>query len=109
MRGTIFGWDIGGAHLKLAMVEDGRLVAARQVACALWQGLDELRRAGGEALAGLPGADRHAVTMTGELVDLFPDRASGVAAILAALGELVPAARVSVYASGGEFFSVEGA
>src|SRR5438309_1570695 len=25
----IFGWDIGGAHLKLAIVEQSRLVAAR--------------------------------------------------------------------------------
>src|SRR5690349_10857857 len=102
MRETIVGWDIGGAHLKVAAVDGGRLVAARQVACALWQGLDELRRAAAEALARLPEADRHAVTMTGELVDLFPDRASGVAAILAALGELVPAARVAVYGIEGE-------
>jgi probable H4MPT-linked C1 transfer pathway protein len=106
----ILGWDIGGAHLKLALVEDGRLVAARQVPCALWRGLDELRRAATAALAELPApAGRNAVTMTGELVDLFPDRASGVAAILDTLAEFVPAARVRVYGTDGAFLDAAAA
>jgi probable H4MPT-linked C1 transfer pathway protein len=105
----LYGWDIGGAHLKLAVVESGRLVAARQVPCALWRGLDELRGAAAAALAELPPAARHAVTMTGELVDLFPDRASGVAAILAALAELVPAGTVRVYATDGAFLRIDAA
>jgi probable H4MPT-linked C1 transfer pathway protein len=106
----ILGWDIGGAHLKLALVENGRLVAARQVPCALWRGLDELRRAATAALADLPSpAGRNAVTMTGELVDLFPDRASGVAAILEALATFVPAGRVRVYGTDGAFPDVAAA
>src|ERR1051326_162841 len=105
----VAGWDIGGAHLKLACVEDETLVhaaqlpcalwpgldelrrrrsqapAGRRAPCALWRGLDELRRGLSEARDGLGPIDRHAVTMTGELADLFPDRASGVAAIPEAL------------------------
>ncbi len=97
------GWDIGGAHLKLALVEDGRLAAARQLPCALWRGLGELDQAANAALDGLPTADRHAVTMTGELVDFFIDRATGVTAILDFLAGRVAAAPVSVYATEGIF------
>ena len=39
---AVIGWDVGGAHLKGARVEDGRVVAAVQIACPLWQGLDRL-------------------------------------------------------------------
>jgi probable H4MPT-linked C1 transfer pathway protein len=109
MSGRIYGWDIGGAHLKLALVENGRLAAGRQVACALWRGLDELRNAAASALAGLPAAERCAVTMTGELVDFFPDRATGVASILETMAEFVPPASVRVYAADGAFLSAEAA
>jgi probable H4MPT-linked C1 transfer pathway protein len=109
MKDRILGWDIGGAHLKLALIENGTLVAARQVACALWRGLDELRDAAAAALADLPSAERSAVTMTGELVDFFPDRASGVAAILDTLWEFVPADTVRVYATDGTFLPASAA
>jgi (4-(4-[2-(gamma-L-glutamylamino)ethyl]phenoxymethyl)furan-2-yl)methanamine synthase len=103
MTDRIIGWDIGGAHLKLAVVEAGRIAVTRQVPCALWQGLDVLRQAMRSALADLPPAGRHAVTMTGELADLFPDRARGVAGILDVLAELVPAERVAIYTTDGAF------
>ena len=32
------GYDVGGAHLKVALAENGRTVAVRQIACPLWQG-----------------------------------------------------------------------
>lgn len=78
---TLIGLDIGGAHLKAALIEDGVLRAVRQLPCPLWRGLDRLDRALDTALAGWPTADAHAVTLTGEMVDLFPDRASGVATL----------------------------
>ncbi len=109
MTMRILGWDIGGAHLKLALAEDARIVAARQVPCALWQGLDQLRSAITVGLGGLPDADLHAVTMTGELADLFPDRASGVAAILDLLAEFVSRDRIAVYETGGGFLPVDAA
>ncbi len=109
MTARVLGWDIGGAHLKLALAEGTRIVAARQVPCALWQGLDQLQRAITVGLDGLPDADRHAVTMTGELADLFPDRASGVAGILDLLAEFLPRDRIAVYETNGGFLPVDAA
>lgn len=85
MSQTIVGWDVGGAHLKAARLDGaGRLISARIAPCALWRGLDQLDAAF-DALDE-PSA-RSAVTMTGELVDLFPDRASGVSALVERLVE----------------------
>jgi probable H4MPT-linked C1 transfer pathway protein len=78
-----------------------------QLPCALWRGLDELRRALTAALDGVAPVRRHAVTMTGELTDLFPDRAAGVAAILDVVAEFLPAAAVAVYTTEGAFISAE--
>lgn len=72
------GLDVGGAHLKVALVEDGRATEVRQIACPLWQGLDKVEAAFAEAAPLLAQASRFAVTMTGELSDLFPDRETGV-------------------------------
>ncbi len=88
------GYDVGGAHLKVALVEGGRVVEVRQIACPLWQGLDQLGAALDDAKAMSAGADRHAVTMTGELTEIFPSRAAGVVSLVAFLAErLGPAAR----------------
>ncbi len=75
------GYDVGGAHLKVALVDDGRVIAVRQIACALWGGLDQLDAALAEAQPMTARAARHAVTMTGELCELFPSRAEGVVAL----------------------------
>ncbi|WP_075216727.1 hydantoinase/oxoprolinase family protein [Mongoliimonas terrestris] len=78
---AVIGWDIGGAHLKAARLEAGRVVAVAQAPCALWQGLDRLDAAFADLEARLGTAPVNPVTMTGELVDLFADRRSGVAAL----------------------------
>ncbi|MFG1376426.1 hydantoinase/oxoprolinase family protein [Xanthobacter autotrophicus] len=85
MDDPILGWDVGGAHLKRAVLApDGSLLSVEMVACPLWQGLDKLDA----AMAALsPAAGRSVVTMTGELTDLWPDRASGVAGLSKALAE----------------------
>lgn len=82
-QGRRIGWDIGGAHLKAALVVDGRVADVVQEPCPLWQGLDRLDAAFAACLARLGPADAHAATMTGELVDLFASRAEGVAALAA--------------------------
>lgn len=79
------GLDVGGAHLKVALVADGRTVAVQQLVCPLWQGLDKLDTALAEARPLLDRASRFAVTMTGELSDLFPDRKTGVTTLVARL------------------------
>ncbi|MCS3904472.1 putative H4MPT-linked C1 transfer pathway protein [Methylohalomonas lacus] len=83
------GWDIGGAHLKMVALDDrGRVVRLQQLPAPLWQGLDTLVQAFTTALETLPADSReHAVTMTGELADCFPDRASGVCALVDAAVE----------------------
>lgn len=75
------GYDVGGAHLKVARVEGGRVTAAAQFPCALWNGLDQLDAALNAAKHLTAGADQHAVTMTGELCELFPSRHDGVIAL----------------------------
>ncbi len=96
-----FGWDIGGAHLKVARLDgDGQVVAVRQIACPLWRGINELSRACHLLDFNLDDPDAvHAVTMTGELCDIFPDRSAGVRAIIAGLlDELASGAEVRVFA-----------
>jgi len=78
---SIIGWDIGGAHLKGARCEDGRIVKVAQIASPLWLGLDELHRAFAEAKTILGDADQHVATMTGELADAFASREAGVSGL----------------------------
>ena len=92
MGDSVLGWDLGGAHLKAARVENGRVTDAIQIPCPLWQGLPHLDAAMNQALSRLGPAQRHAVTMTGEMTDIFPSREEGVRALTAAardkLGEI---------------------
>ena len=62
---AVVGWDIGGAHLKAARCEEGRIVATAQVAAPLRLGLERLVQAFAEAKALIGSANSHAVTMTG--------------------------------------------
>ncbi|MEJ2626524.1 MAG: hydantoinase/oxoprolinase family protein [Pseudolabrys sp.] len=100
----VVGWDIGGAHLKAARAEDGRIVAAVQVAAPLKFGVARLAEAFAEAKAGVGEADRHAITMTGELADTFASRAEGVAALTAAAQQEL-GADVRVYAGRAGFIA----
>lgn len=95
---AVIGWDIGGAHLKAAWAEDGRLRDAVQVPCRLWQGLGELDTALTTILDHLPAGADHVVTMTGELVDLFDDRTQGVHTLIDRIAAAVPPGRLRVYA-----------
>jgi len=88
------GYDVGGAHLKVALSENGRTIAVRQIACPLWQGLDRLDAAFAAASDLVARADRHAATMTGELCEIFPDRPTGVRVIIDRLKALLPAFQV---------------
>lgn len=76
------GFDAGGAHLKVARVDGARVVAARQIALPLWRGLDQLDAALDAAADLARGADVVAVTMTGELTEIFASREAGTEAII---------------------------
>lgn len=101
MINNIIGWDIGGAHLKAVLLDaEGRVRQAVQLPCPLWQGMAQLENALDQVLADWQcGAARHAVTMTGELVDAFADRRTGVLQIAAAV-ERKLAGRVRFYTAG---------
>lgn len=94
------GWDLGGAHIKaVKLIDPERVSRVVQVPCALWQGLDRLEEGIDRALALLgDGPARHAVTMTGELVDLFEDRASGVEALVGVMRRRLPDHHLMIYA-----------
>jgi (4-(4-[2-(gamma-L-glutamylamino)ethyl]phenoxymethyl)furan-2-yl)methanamine synthase len=88
---SIIGWDIGGAHLKAARLENGRIVNVVQIASPLWQGIEELHHAFAEAKTMLGPAERNVATMTAELCDAFADRREGVARVAEiAESELAP-------------------
>ncbi|AYH43992.1 hydantoinase/oxoprolinase family protein [Azoarcus sp. DN11] len=88
-RPAVVGWDIGGAHVKASLVVDGCVRDVAQWAAPLWQGLTHLDAAIDAAIERWPGFGRarHAVTMTAEMTDLFPDREAGVAALVRRLAE----------------------
>jgi probable H4MPT-linked C1 transfer pathway protein len=108
---TFVGWDLGGAHIKaVRLVAPGRAAAVVQLPCPLWQGLDRLEEGVDRVLSRLREAPaRHALTMTGELADLFDDRASGVAAILGVMRRRLPDDSLRVYAGPGGLLDPESA
>jgi probable H4MPT-linked C1 transfer pathway protein len=99
MQTNIIGWDIGGAHVKAAVIADGEIVAVYQQPCPLWKGLDQLTQAVNAIMQKLDGSHyRHAVTMTGELVDLFDNRDEGVKQIVQAMTKLLPGTEILIFA-----------
>lgn len=101
-----FGWDVGGAHLKGARSDgprSGRRIAWRLEPFAIWRepgALATRLAAMARRLEAGPGA-AHAVTMTAELSDVFPDRAAGVRAILGAAREALGGSIVVLDVDGG--------
>jgi probable H4MPT-linked C1 transfer pathway protein len=94
----VIGWDIGGAHIKACLWQDGQVQDVAQWACQLWLGLDQLDAALQQAAQRWP-LDRamHAATMTGEMADNFANREQGVLALAAHLTEVL-GAELQLYA-----------
>lgn len=87
---TILGWDIGGAHVKVARVDPtGTLNGVALQTCQLWRGTAALRetllRVSARVLPDNASVSVHALTMSGEMVDHFADRSTGVAEIVGCL------------------------
>ncbi len=96
----VIGWDLGGAHLKAVVLDEHAAVRhVLQRPCPLWQGLDRLMSAFEQISKSLtPGISCiHAVTMTGELVDLFASREDGVRELLKALKHQFPSEPVFLF------------
>ena len=101
----MIGWDIGGAHVKACLMREGRVVDVAQWACPLWKGMEHLERVLHLARSRWPQmhAASHAVTMTGEMIDLFEHREDGVRRIAALLhAVLAPATLDGLRFYGGE-------
>ena len=95
------GWDIGGAHLKIARLDkNGALCGLDQFATPLWEGIDTLAHPVTRVVDSLPaGKCIHTLTMTGELADCFPARRDGVITLVDYLcARLGPKNPVYVYA-----------
>ncbi len=98
MRDPVIGWDLGGAHIKAARLDhEGVVERVVQLPCPLWRGMEHLDAGILEARERLGSAPVHAVTMTGEMVDLFPDRGEGVVRIAGRMRELLAGAECRYY------------
>lgn len=97
---SIIGWDIGGAHVKAVLLDkNGSISNVFQQPCPLWQGMGFLKQAVNFILAELPENNyRHAITMTGELVDLFDGRDQGVKQIISAMQDYLAGSELFIYA-----------
>ncbi len=102
---AVIGWDIGGAHLKAARAENGRIVAAMQIASPLRLGIASVSAAFAQARNTLGTPELHAVTMTGELADTFASRREGVEALAALAARELDAATLRLYAGRAGFIA----
>jgi probable H4MPT-linked C1 transfer pathway protein len=107
MMETVIGWDVGGAHLKAARAEEGVITRAAQIACPLWLGLETLERAFLEAETVLGQASLNAVTMTGELCDIFATRNEGVTTLSGIMTRLLSPRRAVFYAGRSGFVETD--
>jgi probable H4MPT-linked C1 transfer pathway protein len=105
---TVMGWDIGGANIKLARVENGRVAQVAQIPCPILADPSKFDLAIAEALKPCPNGARHAATMTGELSDVFATRAEGVAYLVALMRKTAGDATL-FYAGRDGFLSAEDA
>jgi len=96
-KNIVVGCDIGGAHLKIARAEDGRIVEALTLATPIWLGLDRLTDAARAAAPLFSGSSLNVFTMTGELSDIFPSREAGIATLLEIIAGHFPG-RALIYA-----------
>jgi (4-(4-[2-(gamma-L-glutamylamino)ethyl]phenoxymethyl)furan-2-yl)methanamine synthase len=101
------GWDVGGAHLKAVLVNaDGRVLQAFQQPCPLWRGLESLECAIASVMSALGETKmRHAVTMTGELADIFSSRDDGVMQLAQCVTACLGSNEVKLYAGRNGFIA----
>jgi probable H4MPT-linked C1 transfer pathway protein len=99
------GWDIGGVNTKVSRVAGRRVVDTRvrpyEVQREPGALVSLLRSLAAEA--GAAGGERHAVTMTAELSQMFRTKRDGVAFVLDAVDAAFPGANSYVFATDGRF------
>jgi probable H4MPT-linked C1 transfer pathway protein len=107
----IIGWDIGGVNTKVARVLRGVVLHARSHPYEIQRDPSALapRLASLAEQIGTTEGDRHAVTMTAELSQMFRTKREGVAFVLDAVTSAFPSRDVHVYTVDGRFLSPESA
>lgn len=110
-RAGVVGWDIGGVNTKVARVAGGRVLAAhahpyevQRAPAALGAVLRTLAE-----VVGVGPEDRHAVTMTAELSQMFRTKRDGVAFVLDAVAAALAGGATRVYAVDGRFLTLDAA
>lgn len=108
MLPNIIGWDIGGAHVKVAITNNRIISNVQQLACPLWKGINELSSCIELVKKSVDFQNyAHVITMTGELVDCFGDREQGVASIVTEMSNQLSPSKVQYYAGSKGFINSE--
>ncbi len=96
---SVVGWDVGGAHVKVANMQGDTISNVFQLSCPLWKGLQELTHCIENVQKNLDVShSKHAITMTGELVDHFENRKQGVVCIVDEMNKKLSADRTYFFA-----------
>ena len=103
----VIGWDIGGVNTKIALVADGRVLAACARPFELQRAPDALvpLLVALAAQTGIGPDCSHAVTMTAELSQMFRTKREGVAFVLDAVERAFPHDDIRIFAADGRFLS----
>lgn len=104
---SIAGFDVGGAHLKFSRVDNSRVTHAETFATPLWLGMHHLTQAFERAAPLCEGCSHVAITMTGELADVFPTRKAGVESLLGIIDRAIPVADKRIYAGRSGFVAMD--
>jgi (4-(4-[2-(gamma-L-glutamylamino)ethyl]phenoxymethyl)furan-2-yl)methanamine synthase len=109
MTVPVVGWDIGGANVKAAFLDDPSQSVLRvaERPFAIWREPLRLPALLTEMAGTLPPSTRMAVTMTAELADCFATKREGVAFVLDAVKAAFPRADVHVYGVDGRFHAID--
>ena len=104
---TILGWDIGGAHIKAVQLsQTGHIEQIWHCFAPLWKGLEQITGTVQSIHQPMPSASiHHAITMTGELADIFSSRRDGVAQIHRSISETLAPEPLRYFTHAGNFIS----
>ena len=84
-KNMYIGWDIGGAHTKYTIIKENSLkITSKIFSLKLWESLDPLKKIINEIQNeyGNVYQIKNAITMSGEMCDIFLNRKKGVKEIL---------------------------
>ena len=105
------GWDIGGAHIKVAVASSSDSVSQiHQLPCPLWLGTESLQNSMHSVHDNFDFSPiAHTVTMTGELVDHFENREDGVVQLVKQINVNLNNSTVNFYAGDKGFIDTDAA